>query len=216
MVGATAEMREWALFGGARAVPAGAVARDRSLPKFRCSDVLMSRPTGTHIGNIDPVGRLTGVSCPPVRRDPPKKAAGGRLQESDRNIARRSRSACPYGADHAEGRRRSEFRRPGAPRAMRDGVRGAARAQAGPRNRSIDARGAGRPRLLKRPTSGRRTPIRRSHATTHRWARHSVDTAIRTPSPRFENIGAPAANLRGYRRGQGPRRTKARHLQKPG
>ena len=50
MLGATAEMREWALFGGARAVPAGAVARDGSLPKFRCSDVLMSRPTGTHIG----------------------------------------------------------------------------------------------------------------------------------------------------------------------
>lgn len=50
MVGATAEMREWALFGGARAVPAGAFARDGSLPMFRCSDVLMSRPTATHIG----------------------------------------------------------------------------------------------------------------------------------------------------------------------
>lgn len=50
MVGATAEVREWARFAGARAVPAGAVARDGSLPKFRCSDVLMSRPTGTHIG----------------------------------------------------------------------------------------------------------------------------------------------------------------------
>jgi hypothetical protein len=50
MVGATAEMREWALFGGAQPCPRGRSRAVGLLPKFRSSDVLMSRPTGTHIG----------------------------------------------------------------------------------------------------------------------------------------------------------------------
>ena len=66
MVSATAKMREWALFGGAQPCPRGRSRAMGSLPKFRCSDVLMSRPTATNIGTSTLWAACRGVSGPSV------------------------------------------------------------------------------------------------------------------------------------------------------
>ena len=67
---AVAATREWALSGGLRAVTLGALARAGSLPKFRCSEVPMSRAMGTHIGISTPRAIRWGALGPPASRMP--------------------------------------------------------------------------------------------------------------------------------------------------